>query len=241
MNKELGIFIFKKLAMISCLLISLTSHSTYANKICNPAYDPKVSQFIIGYGSLMNEKSKRSSNINVGKNIPVYVTGFERGWIARGHEKKLGITYLGIREKNASKLNAVYFKLNKSQAINDFDKRENTYCRVGVPRKKIQSLIKKPLPQGQYWIYLTTNAQKPSTQYPIAQSYIDIFLTGCIALEKTYQLHGFSKDCVNTTHNWSSLWVNDRIHPRGTLLYTPYTKQIDGLVKTIIISQPWKR
>src|ERR1700722_8821333 len=45
---------------------------TQANK-CHPSVNTTLSQFIIGYGSLMQEASKRETDPNVGENYPIYV------------------------------------------------------------------------------------------------------------------------------------------------------------------------
>lgn len=45
----------------------------------------------------MNETSKRENSKNVGNNIPIYVTGFERGWIEHSTDTRFGTTYLGVK------------------------------------------------------------------------------------------------------------------------------------------------
>ncbi|CEG58697.1 hypothetical protein [Legionella fallonii] len=218
------------------LLLFALSLPVYAKgnpeaQTCRPPADIKLSQFIIGYGSLMKEESKREDSANVGDNIPIYVTGFERGWIEHSTDPRFGTTYLGVKAKPDVTMNAVYFKLKVSADLFNYDKRENTYCRVNVPKEKIQSLTKDPLPEGQYWIYTTlADNALPSTQYPLVQSYVDIFLSGCFELEKKYKLHDFAKGCVKTTGNWSGSWVNDRVHPRTAVDDVPYVAEVDSLI-----------
>lgn len=219
-----------------CLMISALSAPVFAEKSleaqgCRPVPDMAMSQFIIGYGSLMQEQSKQEDSANVGKNLPIYITGFDRGWIEHSTEPRFGTTYLGVKSKPNHKMNAVYFKLNAADDIHNYDKRENTYCRVAVSKDKIQSLGGIDLPEGQYWIYTTVSkGDKPSKQFPLVQSYVDIFLSGCLDLEKQYHLQGFAKDCVNTTSNWSPAWKNDRVNPRTAVDNVAYVADVDSLI-----------
>lgn len=222
------------------LLLCTLSVPMYAKgglneQMCRPPININVSQYIIGYGSLMNEASKREDSSNVGDNIPIYITGFERGWIEHSTDPRFGTTYLGAKVKPEAKMNAVYFKLKVAADLFNYDKREDTYCRVNVPKDKIQSLSKEPLPEGQYWIYTTlADNALPSTQYPLVQSYVDLFLSGCLDLEKKYNAHDFAKDCVKTTEHWSGSWVNDRIHPRTAIDDIPYVAAVDSLISATL-------
>ncbi len=217
--------LFSFLSFISC------AQESFEERGCRPAVNVNVPQFIIGYGSLMKEESKREDGANVGENFPIYVTGFERGWIEHSTDKRFGTTYLGAKAKPDAKMNAVYFKLTVPAEILNYDKRENTYCRIRVPREKIQSLAGIPLPEGEYWIYTTiADETLPSSQYPLAQSYVDIFLSGCFELEKKFKLADFAKDCIKTTGSWSGSWVNDRVYPRTAIDNIPYVAEVDSLI-----------
>lgn len=225
---------------IYVFLLIIICFSTYAkNNLvalgCRPPANTQLPQFIVGYGSLMQEESKRTDSKEVGVNVPVELKGFERGWIEHSEDKHFGTTYLGVKINPNAKINAVYFKLNAPTDINNYDQREDTYCRVAVSQNAIQPLAGKSLPKGQYWIYTTLSKTTiPSPQYPLAQSYVDIFLSGCFELEKKYHLHDFAKNCVKTTRHWSISWVNDRIHPRTAYDSLPYAAQIDSLLSETV-------
>jgi len=199
---------------------------------CHPSVNTALSQFIIGYGSLMQEASKRETDPNVGENYPIYVSGFKRGWIEEGTLIGFGTTYLGVKQHANSRMNAVYFKLNNAKSVFEYDKREDTYCRVGVLPKDIQSPAAIKIPKGQYWIYVTPAQQNylPSVKLPIVQSYVDIFLSGCFQLEEKFHLQHFARDCIRTTSYWSGAWVNDRVHPRTAFDDMPYVPKIDPLI-----------
>ena len=184
---------------------------------CRPFINNTLPQFIIGYGSLMQEASKRqNAPIGVGDNYPIYISGFKRGWIEPGLRLGIGTTYLGVIQDVKSKINAVYFELNDPSVLKEYDEREKLYCRALVPVKNIKALSAEPLPRGQYWIYVTHRKNKhlPTHQHPILQRYVDIFLSGCLQVEEKYHLQHFANDCVKRTSYWSKEWVNDRVNPR---------------------------
>jgi hypothetical protein len=52
------------------LLILTTISYAKSTESCHPAIDPAQPQFIVGYGSLMQEQSKREDALNVGDNYP---------------------------------------------------------------------------------------------------------------------------------------------------------------------------
>jgi hypothetical protein len=53
--------------------------SNFSIAVCHPEIDLEKKQYIIGYGSLINEQSKRYSVADVSNGFPVEITGFRRG------------------------------------------------------------------------------------------------------------------------------------------------------------------
>ena len=76
---------------ILLLLLLFSSNLAIADS-CHPAPDKFQKQFIIGYGSFMDEASKRRTAPNAGENIPVKVKGFERAWLMRAKQAGFGIS-----------------------------------------------------------------------------------------------------------------------------------------------------
>ncbi len=230
----------KKGSLLSqlALLLVISSPFAYAtNKIltvdsCHPPVDVNQSQYIVGYGSLIQERSKREDASDIGDNQPIYITGFNRSWIMYGTRGKLNTTYLAVVKKNAAKMNAVYFKLNNPKEISNYDEREYKYCRAIVSPQQIKTISTTVLPTGQYWVYITKDDDKtlPSTQYPILQSYVDIFLSGCLEQEEKHHLQNFAHDCIKMTSGWSRHWVNDRAVQANPSKNAPYTKKVDALI-----------
>lgn len=70
----------------------------------------------------------------------------------------------------------------------------------------------------------------PSKRCPIVQSYVDLFMTGCINMQERYQLDGFAMQCATTTHGWEGEWVNDRIYPHRAFVHQPNAFKIDKIL-----------
>jgi hypothetical protein len=200
---------------------------------CNLVVDPKKAQYIIGYGSLMQDESRNRSASNTGTAYPVRVTGYRRGWFAKGGSVGFDTTYLGLVPDQHSTINAVIYKINAVD-IPTIDKREYFYCRLAVnPASYLLLKQETPMSLGQVWIYVNKpeSIATPNTQYPIVQSYVDIFVSGCQEQEERYALRNFAKECLDTTSNWSTAWVNDRLYPRRPFIYQPKAGKIDNLLK----------
>jgi hypothetical protein len=231
--------------LVLCLLISSCANqaqknthnkvlqlSTSHTDACNSEADATQKQFIIGYGSLMQKESRLRTAPKAGKAYAVDVNGIQRGWFAKGASTGYSTTFLGAVIDTSSHINAVMFSLSIDE-LAAMDKRESSYCRAALSANQIQlSNGIAALPIGQYWIYLNPadSIAFASVQKPIVQSYVDIFLGGCLELEEQYQLSDFAKRCVNSTSEWSSHWVNDRIYPRRAFIHQPKAWHIDHLL-----------
>ncbi len=179
---------------------------------CHIQVNPSKPQYIIGYGSLMSESSKHDTYHSVGENSPILLNGYQRGWFARGLYHWHATTFLGAIDQPNQNMNAVIFKVSPS-VVGVFDKRERNYCRNQVNFADIKWLSHKlDVTNAQIWIYKPNHSirLKPSKAYPIYQTYIDIFLQGCVELEKKFHLKEFSKNCVIKTTEWSKNIKNDR-------------------------------
>ena len=190
----------------------------------------------LGYGSLMNEESKGKTSQGTTHNLPVLVRNFERGWFVHSHEPAMNTTYLGIRVKQSAQMNAVIFQLDHAQMVKEYDRREKSYCRMRIQANEITMLTHDPIPKGQIWAYYIDDTQinLPDKSHPIVQSYVDLFLSGCLALEKKYALHNFSTQCIQYTSQWPVYWINDRIYPRRPFFSVPYARKIDDLLRTLV-------
>jgi hypothetical protein len=200
---------------------------------CHAAPDVGRPQYIIGYGSLMQDESRQRTAPHAGPAHPVEVSGYRRAWIARGDPVGFSTTFLGVTKEATSRLNAVVYQVEAGD-LRATDQREASYCRMAVPVSSLASLEKVPfeMAAGQAWIYtnLPGSIAPPSADYPIVQSYVDIFVSGCLEQEQQFGLEGFARECLATTHDWSPHWVNDRLYPRRPFIYQPKARQIDQLL-----------
>jgi hypothetical protein len=73
-----------------------------------------------------------------------------------------------------------------------------------------------------------------SEEKPLVQSYVDIFISGCLEQEEQQRLAGFAQRCINSTTDWSAFWVNDRIYPRRPFIYQPKAGLIDHLLNNAL-------
>jgi hypothetical protein len=222
------------LVLITSLMVCQLSAAQTAAKdaTCNLQPDPKAIQYIVGYGSLMQDESRRRTAPEAGPAYPVKVTGWRRGWFARGVGVGFDTTYLGIVLDREAEFNAVIYQIKDITELMATDQRESFYCRKQLQETDFTLLTDAaPIPRGQVWIYVSNPAPTVTPEYPIVQSYVDIFISGCLEQGQRFQLAEFAKQCVKTTTGWSANWVNDRIYPRRPFMFQPKASQIDRLLR----------
>ena len=200
---------------------------------CNPRPESDRSQYIIGYGSLMQDESRKRSSPQAGPARPVEVSGYRRGWFAKGGPVGYSTTFLGVLPDPRGHLNAVIYQVEIGE-LAVTDQREASYCRQSVDSSEIKELGSGPPkpPGAQVWIYANSPraVATPSASFPIAQSYVDIFVSGCLEQEQRFALTGFAQQCLATTQDWSKHWINDRLYPRRPFIFQPRSGQIDALL-----------
>ena len=181
----------------------------------------------------MQDESRQRTSPHAGPAQPVEVTGFWRGWIAQGSAVGLSTTFLGVTADRRSRINAVIYRIEPIE-LAATDRREASYCRRSVPKGDVTPLggTAPALTGSQVWIYISApaSAATPSARFPIVQSYVDIFVAGCLEQEQRFSLEGFAQQCLQTTDGWSEHWVNDRQFPRRPFIHQPKAGQIDALL-----------
>ncbi|HYX65355.1 MAG TPA: gamma-glutamylcyclotransferase family protein [Burkholderiales bacterium] len=204
-----------------------------AASACDVATDPSRPQYIVGYGSLMQDESRKRTSPQAGPAHPVEIEGYRRGWFSRGSSVGFSATFLGVVQDAESRLNAVIYKV-EPQELEATDRRERSYCRARLSGSQINPLGPDFLlaPDAQVWIYVSRGpgVELASTRYPIVQSYVDVFLSGCLEQEERFGVAGFAEQCIETTSGWSEHWVNDRLYPRRPFVYQPRARDIDRLL-----------
>jgi cation transport regulator ChaC len=191
------------------------------------------SDFLFGYGSLMNSQSREDTAGMATVAVPARISagfGYVREWNVRATGPKF--TALGIRprrpDEGGGSINGVVFPVDAAM-LEKFDRRESGYDRVEVPAGQIESAGWLSLPrQGRVWVYVPKpdrHPQLPDAGFPIVQSYVDLCVKG--ALE-----HGedFAAEFLETTQGWSRFWLNDRLVPRRPWVHEKDAGRIDRLL-----------
>ncbi|NCU69677.1 MAG: gamma-glutamylcyclotransferase [Candidatus Fonsibacter ubiquis] len=189
--------------LIVVFLFCFSPQTQASTKDCNLNPSKNSKNYIIGYGSLMERESRMITNPQAHRVEPVLVRGFQRVWGQNGGNYKT--TFLTLIEKKDAKLNAIFYSVNIENLLKT-DQRERSYCRIKVDEKNLDFYGRKVNSKdANFWIYAATpdRLKKPSATHPIVQSYVDIFINGCLQTEEEFKLQGFAKDCVQLTSDWS--------------------------------------
>jgi hypothetical protein len=191
-----------------------------------------VNNFIFGYGSLICSSSRAKTGES-GQAIPVSVKGLERQWNLPFESEIAGrlIIAVGVIANSESTCNGVITPVPESE-LPKFDKREESYTRIKLDPKDVSAFLPDDvIPQGDIWVYLVDDPQKPSNEAQLMQSYIDVILMGCLDISEQ-----FAREFITTTTGWEGLWLNDRKtpgYPRA-MKEVPRLQEIDNLLKELV-------
>ena len=161
--------------------------------------------FILGYGSLINGESRAKTG-ETGNVWPVKLHGFERHWSVMSVD--YGMSSVAVVHAPEKACNGVLVEVPFDQ-FPLFDEREQGYQRAKIDAEQLTTYQDDPLPAGTYWVYHTHDVVEPHQECPIALSYLDVILSGCLE-------HGdaFTQDFLVLTRGWASPLLNDRQAPR---------------------------
>lgn len=204
------------------------------------------SEFIFGYGTLINEPSRTSTSGHRVAAVPARISGafgYVRAWVARSGTRSggAGFTALGLRRLNAgeapSSINGVVFPVMNTDEMAAFDRREGGYARVEVDPSLMETVGWQGLPKaGRVWIYVprgslgavADNLKLPDADFPLLQSYIDVVLQGAIAEGADY-----ARELIASSFDWSPYWLDDRPIPRRPWAGTAEAGPIDRLLASV--------
>ncbi len=224
-----------RVVAISCSVIGVaTTNLGWAEQSCYPTIDNNEPQYIVAFGSLMQAAARNKKVNNTEVEFPVWVRGYERGWFARNLQKPPKRTVLGVRVEPGKKFNGLLLQSDSKQ-VSSIDRGDLIFCREKLDPRKLQTMTSEKLPdRGQFWIYTVKkpNNRKPAGKFPMQQSEVDIFLTGCIEQAKGFGVTEFASQCVKTTYAWSEHWNNDRERPVAKLV-TAKRPEVDKLLEQL--------
>ena len=203
--------------------------------------DQNVTDYVFGYGSLLERASRTRTNPDAIGAWPALVRGFERGWF---HQSKDFVgstcTFLGALDAhdNNKTINGVIYAVANIQSTKD---REVGYTATALNSNQIEMLdggAPWNVGQGAVYIFLSNKdsispSGQPTLEIPMVQSYVDICINGCLELDALYRTvsGSFTSKFIDLTSGWNKYWVNDRIYPRRPFIYTPNATAIDKALK----------
>jgi hypothetical protein len=222
--------------IVALVLIGSAAHAQTAD-FWGTHLPDQPTQFIFGYGSLINTPSRNDTAGKPVAAIPVRVSaafGYVRSWSDRA---RTGFTALGLRRPFEGEapmtINGVIYPVVGND-MSAFDEREKGYVRVEVPRALIEPVSWQPLPaQGTVWVYVPKAEGKapgeglpvPDARFPLVESYIDVVIEG--GLEYGPE---FAREIIETTRDWSPYWLNDRTLARRPWVFDKQFAKIDALL-----------
>jgi cation transport regulator ChaC len=166
---------------------------------------PMAIHYVFGYGSLINSESRARTGRS-GMAIPARVTGVQRIW--NFVDRRTRMTALGVVRREESVTNGTLVSVPAADLLL-FDRREGGYTRTRLDHSRVIGWDGQRVRADAIWIYLPNEPGWPSQDCPIAQSYVDVVLVGCLEVEGS-----FAAEFVRTTTNWGYPWVDDRSAPR---------------------------
>jgi hypothetical protein len=223
--------------LIASTLIVAQPGSVFAADWWGRKLPDAPTQFLFGYGSLINSASRDATAAAPIPAIPVRVSaafGYRRTWNSRSPS---GFTALGLRKaapgEAGSTINGVLYPV-AGQDMSKFDEREVGYARVEVKLADIEALGWQRLPEsGHVWVYVPARPGSapgeglpdPDPDFPLLQSYIDVVVEGGLEYGTDY-----AREILETTDGWSRYWLNDRELARRPWVHDTKSAAVDRLL-----------
>ena len=167
---------------------------------------------VVGYGSLLSQKSRELYSNIKSLPLPVTVNGWERGWVTRSTEEEQ--TYVGAYQNPNSHFNGQAFYTDIDDKLL---KREQDYRFSKLRLEQLEFTFATSdsmldiLSTCNVYVCETLDLRLPSDEFPVNSSYIDTCLTGCLEVGGVEEVKRF----VSTTKHWPvEHKQNDRSKPK---------------------------
>jgi hypothetical protein len=219
------------------LLSSIVSGAVMATDYWGRMLPDQPTNFVFGYGSLINTASRDATIVEPIDAIPVRLSaafGYVRTWDSRSSK---GFTALGLARPGTGEqrmtINGVLFPVEGGN-MTALDARETGYARVEVPRPDIEAVSWRRLPTlGKFWVYIPERPGKPpgvglpqpNADFPLLQSYIDVVIEGGLEYGPD-----FAREIIGATTGWSRYWLNDRELGRRPWVFDKSYSVVDRLL-----------
>lgn len=187
--------------------------------------------YVVGYGSLLSDESRRRFSAIACHPIPVSVRGWRRAWITRSVTEYQ--TYVGATADADAMLNGALVPI--ADISPDLQKREQDYTfePVALAQLKHASLsfdaLLAKLKSDQIWLCQSRAHTPADAAHPVYQSYLDTCLCGCLEAGG----EAFARLFLTTTDLLHHYWVDDRAaprYPRAAIPSRHTVKHIDGML-----------
>jgi hypothetical protein len=200
-----------------------------------------MTNYVFGYGSLLERASRTRTNPDAVGAWPARVTDYQRGWFHQFADSVgSSCTFLGAEKAKGQTINGVVYAVSDIEATKQ---RETGYTAVQLAADEILmqdgSGPLKVSDDLNVYIFVSNPAsisktKEPTLNFPMVQSYVDICINGCLELESLYRAvrGSFTQEFIRTTTGWNANWVNDRVYPRRPFIYAPNASAIDKALKT---------
>jgi hypothetical protein len=182
-----------------------------------------ANDYLFAYGSLINVE-RLGSEWQKPKAIPVEVVGLKRGWYLPVPQDK--DTGLGVIILQNSLCNGILLHID-DEKLRFTDQREHIhgYARTQIKLDSVHFLRETPKAIRYIWAYVAESPVVPSLECPIAQSYVDFVLEGCLQFGEH-----FAKRFIQSTSGWEYPWINDRDKPRYRRAIKVDAERIDEIL-----------
>src|SRR6516165_9835847 len=150
--------IASRCALLAAMLPAIAAFPAQAEDFWGRMLSDQPTNYIFGYGSLINTASRNATSAHPIAAIPVRVSaefGYIRVWNDRSPS---GFTALGLRKpapgESALTINGVLYPVEGNDMA-AFDAREQGYVRVEIPHADVEAVSWQALPaQGRLWVYV---------------------------------------------------------------------------------------
>lgn len=187
-----------------------------------------MNHYLFGYGSLVNDRS-RSLSMRHTTFSPVFLHGWRRSWTSRHYDE--GLTYFGAYPDGNSRINGV-LGLTPPEILNALQKRETYYRPSKVSFSDVEFVGDSvDFVPGPVWIWEATEELVSDEAFPVAQTYIDTCILGCLEMVGTE----FASAFIRLTPGWDeAVVIDDRAtakYPRYDTCAAKRTAEIDSILK----------
>lgn len=188
---------------------------------------------VFAYGSLLCSQSRALTVGRTTELIPAGLVGYRRIWNMPVPQLGGGICFLAIEPAADALCSGGVFTVDEAE----FDRvvqRERDYTVVSIEPSRLHWEDQSQTLEGPVHSFIHRSDERPTPEFPIVQSYLDLCLRGCLELDASHpRAEGRARvtEFLQDAHGWSEHWINDRVHPRRPFVEEPNAPVIDHHIR----------